>query len=96
MMIGPIDADTPEVCFQVTVVQDGVCEGSVDGEGVPSPEVFTVVVRTEDGSDIEVRGSNRVATITIEDSAECSTLPVYTTANKLPSSNIHFSMHDHL
>ena len=49
-----------------------MCEGRVDEDGVPSMEVFTVVVESEDGSDVEVRGSNQVASITIEDSPECS------------------------
>ena len=71
-MIGPFDSDTPERCFSVVVVTDSVCEGEVDGEGVPRGEVFSAVVRSQEGSDVEVTGSSRVASITIEDSPECS------------------------
>ena len=71
-VIGPFDSDTPERCFSVVVVTDSVCEGEVDGEGVPRGEVFSAVVRSQEGSDVEVTGSSRVASITIEDSPECS------------------------
>ena len=50
-----------------------MCEGRVNEQGVPLPEVFSAVVRSEEGSSVEVRGSSSVATIFIEDSPECST-----------------------
>ena len=71
-VLGPFDSGNTERCFQVTIVRDRLCEGEVDGDGVPRPEVFSAVVRSEEGSSVEVRGSSRVASITIEDSAECS------------------------
>ena len=56
----------------MTVVRDEVCEGEVDSEGVPREEVFSVLVRSEEGSSVEVRGPSRVATISIQEAAECS------------------------
>ena len=61
------------MCFTIPIVQDRVCEGEVDSEGVPAVEVFSAVVRSEVGSDVEVIGAGRIASISIEDSAECST-----------------------
>ena len=72
VVIGPFTADNTVQCFSVTIVRDTVCEGEVDEEGYPRPEVFNAVVRSEEGSSVEVRGSRGVATITIEESAECS------------------------
>ena len=71
--IGPFTADNDVQCFSVTIVRDAVCEGEVNEEGHPLAEVFSAVVRSEEGSNVEVRGSSRVATIFIEEAAECST-----------------------
>ena len=70
--IGPFTASNTVQCFSVTIVRDTVCEGEVDEEGYPRPEVFSAIVRSEEGSSVEVRGSSSVATITIEEAAECS------------------------
>jgi hypothetical protein len=70
-VIGPFDSGTPEQCFSVAVVQDTVCEGRLDEEGFPRPEVFSAVVRREEGSSVEVKGAGQVASISIEDSPEC-------------------------
>ncbi|CAI8016676.1 FRAS1-related extracellular matrix protein 2, partial [Geodia barretti] len=71
VIIGPFTASNTVQCFSVTIVRDAVCEGEVDEEGYPRPEVFSAIVRSEEGSSVEVRGSSSVATITIEEAAEC-------------------------
>ncbi|CAI8024772.1 hypothetical protein GBAR_LOCUS14358, partial [Geodia barretti] len=71
VVIGPFTASNTVQCFSVTIVRDAVCEGEVDEEGYPRPEVFSAIVRSEEGSSVEVRGSSSVATITIEEAAEC-------------------------
>ena len=53
-------------------MEDSVCEGEVGSDGVPAVEVFNAVVRSEEGSGVEVIASGSIASITIEESAVCS------------------------
>ena len=71
-VVGPLSSNVTRGCFTVTIVRDSVCEGEVGSDGVPEEEVFSAVVRSEEGSGVEVVASGRVATITIQDSAVCS------------------------
>ena len=72
MVVGPFNATTTEACFAITIIEDRVCEGAVGSDGVPEVEVFNAVVRSEEGSGVEVIASGSIASITIEDSAVCS------------------------
>lgn len=72
VVVGPFSSNVNRSCFTVMIVQDSVCEGEVGSDGVPEEEVFSAVVRSEEGSGVEVIASRRVATITIQDSAVCS------------------------
>lgn len=71
-MVGPFNGNNTEACFAISIVQDSVCEGDVDSSGVPRKEVFNVVMRSEEGSGVEVLASGRLARIVVEDSAVCS------------------------
>ena len=73
VVVGPFNATNSEACFAISIMEDGVCEGEVGSDGVPAVEVFNAVVRSEEGSGVEVIASGSIASITIEDSAICST-----------------------
>jgi hypothetical protein len=71
VVVGPFNATNSEACFAISIMEDGVCEGEVGSDGVPAVEVFNAVVRSEEGSGVEVIASGSIASITIEDSAIC-------------------------